>query len=153
MTRPWVKYLLFASLALNLLVAGAFASAAFRARQVVGGGAGVFGFIDHLPKERRDHLQGQVREARMEIRRLREQVRSAARDRAAALLAEPFDKQQYLDAQNRFIEADMKLRRLMRDAVAAIAGQMSQAERRKFVHWRGARRMIGDGPEDAPKRP
>jgi uncharacterized membrane protein len=152
MTRPWVKYLLIASLALNLLMVGTLAGAALRARQALGGSGNVFGYIDRLPKERRDVLHSRAGELRPALRQMREQVRQAARDRTAAMLAEPFDKPRYIEAQSKYIEAETKLRLLMRDAVAEIAGTMSLEERRAFLHWRGARRMLGEGGDEMPKR-
>lgn len=151
MTRPWVKYLLIASLALNLLVVGALASAAFRGRHLMAGGGGnLFGYVDRLPKERRDILQRSAGELRPAIRQMREQVRAATKERSTALLAEPFDKQKYINAQSRQIEVETKLRLLMRDAVAEVAGTMSLEERRAFLHWRGRHLLGGDGSDGEP---
>jgi uncharacterized membrane protein len=145
MTRPWAKYLLIASLALNLLVLGAIASAAFRGRHFTGGqgGTNIFGFMDQLAKERREALAVKARELRPQLRELREQVRAASRERADALINEPFDRQRYISAQTRQIETEGKLRMLMRDAVADLAGTMTLEERQAFARWRGQRRMLG----------
>jgi uncharacterized membrane protein len=155
MTRPWAKYLLIASLALNLLVVGALASAAFRGRHMSGGqgGTNIFGFMDQLAKERREALAVKARELRPQLRDLREQSRAAARERADALLAEPFDRQRYINAQTRQIETDGKLRVLMRDAVAEIAGTMTLEERQAFLRWRGQRRMHGSSDPSLDEPP
>jgi uncharacterized membrane protein len=77
------------------------------------------------------------------VQTLRDTVRASSRERVAALSAEPFDRQAYITAQTRQIEADTKLRMMMRDAVAETAAKMTADERRAFLRWRGQRRITG----------
>jgi uncharacterized membrane protein len=150
--QRWRKPILIASVALNVLFIGTVIGAAVR-----GGGptswsrgpGNVVGFIASLPKERREELMTRSKELRMQAKPLREQARLAARERSAALLAEPFDKQRFLDAQTKQIDAESKLRFLLRDIVAESAVGMSLAERRKFLNWREHRRGGGPPPDDA----
>jgi uncharacterized membrane protein len=145
MARPLAKYLLIGSLALNLLVFGAIASMALRGP---GGwhhpGSGsIFAFMAQLSPARREELQRHTREIRASVQTLRDTVRASSRERVAALSAEPFDRQAYITAQTRQIEADTKLRMMMRDAVAETAAKMTADERRAFLRWRGQRRITG----------
>jgi uncharacterized membrane protein len=160
MARPWVKFLLIASLALNVLIAGMVGGMFLRGSGGwhaggSGGGNNIFAFMAQLPKERRDALHTKAHELRGTVRELRETVRAASKERAVALGAEPFDRQRYINAQTRQIEADTKLRLLMRDAVAQLAADMTLEERRAFLKWRGQRRMVGpsDASLDEPPAP
>jgi uncharacterized membrane protein len=155
MTRSWAKYLLIGSLALNVLVFGAVASMALRGPGAwhQEGQSNIFAFMSQLSPERRDELQRQAREMRGTIRELRETVRAASRERAATMLVDPFDRQRYINAHTRQIEADTKLRTVLRDAVADTAAKMTLEERRAFARWRGQRRMMGSsdpGLDDQP---
>jgi uncharacterized membrane protein len=157
MSRPWVKYLLIASLALNVLIlgmVGGFFARGHGQGWHGGGGNNIFAFVAQLPKARRDALHAKAGELRGTVRDLRDVVRVSAKERAAALSAEPFDRQAYINAQTRQIEADTKLRLLMRDAVAQLAADMTPEERRAFLKWRG-RRMVGpsDTSLDEPPGP
>jgi uncharacterized membrane protein len=153
--RRWTRYLLVGSLALNLLILGVIAGAAVRGPgpwmgQRMGGAGNIFGYVSSLPPERRNELTKRGAVMRGELRPLRQQAREANRARTDALLAEPFDRQRYIDAQTRQIEAETQIRLLMRNLVADTAGGMSLAERRAFLAWRGARG--GDDAEDAPPK-
>jgi uncharacterized membrane protein len=148
--QRWRKPVLIASLALNVLFLGTVIGAVVRGGGPAGwlrGPGNVMGYIASLPKERREGLMQRSKELRQQARPLREAAKSAARERTAALLAEPFDKQRFLDAQTKQIEAESKLRLLLRDIVAESASGMSQAERKNFLNWREHRRG-GMSPDD-----
>jgi uncharacterized membrane protein len=148
-TRRWPRYLLIASLALNLLFIGMTASAMWPNRwgPQRGNATNIMGFLAQLPPERRAKLMSAMRDVRPELRALRQQIRAAAEDRVAAIKSETFDKQRYIDAQTQQIEAETKLRLLMRTVFAETAGSMSADERRAFLRWRGAARVQGDAPD------
>lgn len=150
-TSRWLKVAFVLSLAVNVLFFGAIAGAWWRGGGPFGGrGAGnIVSFMASLPPERRADLMQRSKGLREQTRALRQVVRQAARDRAAALLAEPFDKQRFIDAQTRQIEAEQRLRLAVRDVMAEAASNMSEKERKAFLNWRHAG-PPGDGPEDAP---
>lgn len=138
-TSRWLKLALILSLAVNVLVFGAIAGAWWRGAPGPWGGRGagnIIGYIASLPPDRRAELMQRSKGLREQSRALRQASRQASRDRTAALLAEPFDKQRYIDAQTRQIEAEQRLRLSIRDIVAEAASSMSAAERRSFLNWR-----------------
>ena len=153
--RRWMRWALIASLALNLLVVGAVAGSFLRgggAWAPGGRGTNIIGYVMSLPADRRQDLMKRSSTIRAEMRALRQQVRAANRDRLAAFTAEPFDRQRYIDAQSRQIEADRQIRLLTRDVVADTAASMTSDERRAFLRWRGPPRGPGgdDGDLDGP---
>lgn len=151
-TSRWLKLALILSLAVNVVVFGAIVGAWWRGGGPMGGrGAGnVVGYIASLPPDRRAELMQRSKGLREQSRALRQAARQAARDRAAALLAEPFDKQRFIDAQTRQIEAEQRLRLAVRDVIAEAASNMTAAERRAFLNWRDRH---GGPPPDADDAP
>lgn len=139
----WAKFALIASIALNVLVFGAVAGAFMRGGPdgPAARGSNILGYIATMPQEKRQKLFATTRDLRSQIRPLRQAAREAARERVAALVAEPFDKQRYLAAQTKQIEAESRLRLMLRDLVAEAAATMSQDERRAFARWRTPRHM------------
>ncbi len=154
--RSWIKWLLVASLALNVLIVGVVIGAFVRGG---GGGRGasqnLIGFVSSLPAERRQDLMKRTASVRPELKALRQQSRAATRERMAAITAEPFDRARYISAQTRQIETETKIRMLMRDIVADTAAGMSLDERRAFLRWRPAFRAPGsdDSEMEPPKKP
>lgn len=157
--RTWVKWALVASLALNVLVVGVVLGAFVRGGP---GGRGapqnLIAYVSSLPSERRQDLMKSSATVRPQLKALRHQARAANRERMAALVAEPFDRARYVAAQTRQIEAETKIRVLMRDIVADTAAGMSLEERRAFLRWRPAMRPPGPPPDDGdapepPKKP
>lgn len=136
-----MKWLLIVSLALNLLVVGAVASLLWRGRPAVhilaaSGGGNLASYVGSLPNERRRDLFARGQPQRQQMMALRSEVRAARRDMLAALAAEPFDKQRYIDAQARLLDVEVRQRTAMRPWLAEIAAGMSQEERRAFLTWR-----------------
>jgi uncharacterized membrane protein len=152
-----MKWLLVASLALNVLIIGVVMGAIARGGQTGGRGApqNVIGYVMSLPADRRQELMQRSAGVRPELKALRQQIRAANRERLSALAAEPFDRARYIAAQTRQIETETKVRMLMRDIVADTAAGMSLDERRAFLRWRpGFRNVPLDGEEaDPPKKP
>jgi uncharacterized membrane protein len=154
-SRPrFGRWLLVASLALNVLVVGALAGLALRSGGPGGrGGGNILGYLASLPTERRNALIKETAALRAQAAPLRKDARQAARERSDALLAEPFDRKRFFDAQTRLIEADGKLRLMLRDITADAAASMSADERRRFLRWRGPSRPSVDDADGEPKRP
>ena len=160
----WMKALLVASLAVNLLVAGLVAGAFWRGRPAMmmnaatNGGASLAGYVATLPNDRRRELWTKAQPSRDEIAGLRRDIRQARQDALKSLTAEPFDKQRYIDAQTRLLDAEVRQRTFQRKVSAELAASMSAEERKSFLHWRPAQGRGRGGPEDAdtgaePKKP
>jgi uncharacterized membrane protein len=144
--RRWPRYLLLASLALNLLFVGMIGSAFWRGGwgHDRGNPSNMIGYVMQMPAERRTQLMSLSKGLRAEARELRLQARQANADRLTLLRAETFDKVRYIEAQTRQIEAETKVRLLMRTVLADTAAIMTAEERRAFVRWRGPGRMRQD---------
>jgi uncharacterized membrane protein len=137
----WGRVLLWSSLALNLLFIGMLAGAILRGPVGVGlrgGGPGqVMGFLQSLPKERREAVMREARIARGEIRELRRHVRDAARERREALTADVLDRSRVQAAQARLENAESRLRQMLTTVMLDAAGSMTREERKAFARFRG----------------
>lgn len=139
---------LLASLALNALFIGGLASAFFRhgsepwrqpARQNIGA------YVSTLPRPRSDAILKRAEERRRTFAPLRRDVRQARDEALAVLSAEPFDREKFMTAETKLIEAENALRLAQRDVLADIAGSLTAEERRAYVRWRTP-------PPSAPKQ-
>jgi uncharacterized membrane protein len=157
MRASWKKWMLVASLALNVLIFGVVLGAFVRGGAPGGRGApqNLLGYVTSLPADRRQDLMKRSAPLRPELKALRQQARAANRDRLAAFTTEPFDRALYVEAQTRQIETETKIRMLMRDIVADTAAGMSLDERRAFLRWRPAFRAqpADDAEPEPPKKP
>jgi uncharacterized membrane protein len=174
-TGRGLRWLLIASLALNLLVAGALAGLWLKGPPPHGphrGGpsATAFGlmmFSRDLPPERREAVRKPLREARRAARPLREDMR-AARTRAAEVLAAPdFTAEKLKAAMDEIGAVETRLRGSGVDALVGAVGALTPEERRKLSEvWKrrleqGERRKGKqgrdgpgkDGPPDEPDGP
>jgi uncharacterized membrane protein len=148
---------LFASLALNLIVAGATAGFVWRH----GSGASdtaarnlppnLLGYATTLPPARQEEINARTQEQRQHVRPLRRQLREAREEVVQVLVAEPFDKGRFEAAQARLLIADQKARDAVHLLFAALAAQMTPEERRGFVEWRQKRRPMRN-PLDEPEK-
>jgi uncharacterized membrane protein len=144
----WIKVALVASLALNLLILGTIGGKilAFRdsgaglAPAVRGSGPHLLGFTRTLPYERRFEIWKVTRKELRALRPLRKEVRRVRAQARAALVAEPFDKQRFTDAQLRVFEAETAFRREAQVLFVAIAGALTSGERTAFAKWQPLRR-------------
>lgn len=100
-TRRWLKPLLFASLAVNLLVAGVVLGAFLspdgpRSRSEQGPARGIIGepFIRALPKDDRRALVRDVMNNRDNIQESRESLRQRFQSFLAVLRTDPFDTEE-----------------------------------------------------------
>jgi uncharacterized membrane protein len=137
-----LKYALIASLALNLLVAGAVAGMMFGFFKhrpyfgmVRGEDFGLMGLTRHLPEERRKEVRKQLRDDRDRLRPLVDDIRSARREAADKLAAEPFDKA-VLEAAIK--TTSDKERALRETAIGAFLGhveKLTPSERQLLADW------------------
>jgi uncharacterized membrane protein len=159
---------LIVSLALNLLVLGALASAAWRFRSPAFanaqfGPANIMSFLSDLPADRRAALWTETTEPRRTLGPMRRAVRSARHDLVTVLKTEPFDQSRFLEAQSRLIEAERQQRLTAAALYAQVAGKLTPTERRTFIKWREKRLPAGqrgdtvdngkDPSEDTPTKP
>lgn len=154
----WMIIVLLVSLALNLLVAGMVAAAAWRFRH--GGFAGpspvamgtVFGFATTLPPERRQAIWRQTSEERRALRTLRTDVRAARAEVEARLAAEPFDAARFAEAQARLLAAETRARTEAHKMVLSVAKSLTADERAALARWQSSEGR-GKGPRGFWRRP
>ncbi len=143
--RNWPRILLIASIALNALLIGVIVRGLWIARTnlALGGSveSSIPSFLNSLPQQRREELRrGSVLSERpAAIRPLRMEVRRARADTARAFLAEPFDKQALIAAQERLLDSENKLRRAIQTILPEMGERLTQTERRAYLNWRGHR--------------
>jgi uncharacterized membrane protein len=154
----WLRFALFASLALNALFVGGLISAFVRhggpllmASAAAPNNLGAF--IGTLPQERRGAVWKATAEKRRTMMPLRRDVRIARRDMLASLTAEPFDGGAFAAAQTRLIEAEHRQRLAQRDFLVDVAGVLSPSERQAYIKWRGPMRSPQPGEDDEPQQP
>jgi uncharacterized membrane protein len=140
----WLLVVLFASLAVNLVIVGSVAGAVWRHRGPPAW-AGVvipnlLGYASTFPPERRRQIWELTRDERSRIRPFRREVRAAREETIKALVAEPFDRQRFLAAQAKQAEAENRARVAVQDLYLKIADNLTADERQAFAHWRDHRR-------------
>ncbi len=157
----WAVVLLVASLALNLLVVGAVGGAMFRYGPQGGWGGrhpggNALGFVATLPAERRQQLLSSLDVQRQQLIALRSDLRLATRARQEALAAEPFERARLVQAQQRLLAADARLREKLGDFLVETASKLTPEERRRLMRWRGMDRkglpLEEEGREPGPRR-
>ena len=150
-TQParWLKWLLVASLAFNLLVVGALATAAWKFRQgpMMPGpnaiNAHLLGFVWTLPAERRQAIWSATGSEREAMRPFRTDVRNARLEARAAMTAMPFDLGRFSEAQRRLLDAENKARTAAGTLFVAVAAKLTPEERAAFANWQP---IDGPGP-------
>lgn len=164
--RNWSRILLIASIALNALLIGVIVRGLWIARTnlALSGGAAeasIPSFLNSLPQERREELRRgtDLTERPAGIRPLRMEVRRARAETTRAFLADPFDKQAFVAAQERLLESETNLRRAIHDILPELGERLTATERRAYLNWRGHRghgdrrgrwrNRTGDGDEPA----
>jgi uncharacterized membrane protein len=140
----WMLVVLFASLAVNLVIVGSVAGAVWRHRGPPAW-AGVvipnlLGYASTFAPDRRKQIWELTRTERGRMRPFRREVRAAREETTKALAAEPFDRQQFLAAQAKQAEAENRARAAVQDLYVKIAENLTPEERRAFVNWRDHRR-------------
>lgn len=140
----WMVVLLVSSLALNLLVLGLVGSLIWRMRGPSPWAHAVtpnlLGYASTLPADRRKELWERSDKELQHIRPYRREVRNARQETVKALAAEPFDRQQFVAAQTRQMEAENRAREAVQSLYVTIAESLTADERRGFQRWREHRR-------------
>jgi uncharacterized membrane protein len=154
----WMTVALFASLALNLIVVGAAAGFVWRhgARLAPADTAqllppNVLSYTSLLPAGRQKELAALTEHERAQVRPLRRQLREAREEVVKVMVAEPFDRQRFQDAQANLLVADQKAREAVYRLYTEIAAGMTADERRGFANWRQHRRKMPN-PLDEPEK-
>jgi uncharacterized membrane protein len=160
---------MIASLALNALLIGVIIRGLWiaRANFAMAGAAveaSIPAFVNTLPQQRREELRRASLPERpiTVLRPLRMELRRARADAARAFLADPFDKQALIAAQERLFEAEDNLRRTAQKLLPELGERLTPAERRAYLNWRGhggdrrgrwrSERGDGDEPATGPRR-
>ena len=136
----WIRLALVTSLAVNLLVVGALASAFWRFRREAPfagnpGYVNLLGFAATLPAERHKAIMQQTAEERRALRPLRAEVRAARLAARSTFLAEPFDPDAFAKAQTLVLETELRARKQSQALFSSIARLLSNEERRAFARW------------------
>jgi uncharacterized membrane protein len=151
-----VLALLIGSLALNCVVLGIVAGAMWRFRSPPPWAGSVtpnlLGYASALPHDRRRALWDVTADERRQVRPFRREVRQAREDTLRMLVADPFDKQRFVGAQQRQAEAENRARAAVQSLYAEIAVNLTPAERKAFPNWRDARRPPGSNLLDEPEQ-
>ena len=149
----WLWAALFTSLAINLVVVGLVVGAVWRLREPPGPGVmpSLLGYTTTLPTERRTQLWAEAAAERAQLRPLRRAVRTARDAAVNALAAEPYDRQQFVAAQQQQAEADTRARRAMQELYLKIADGLTPEERQGFARWREHHHLPAHNVLDLPE--
>lgn len=138
--RRRLQIALIASLAINLLVAGAVAGGLYAARHGYGpramGEFGLMRFSHSLSGDRRNVIHGAISDRWSTLKPMREAVGRARRAFSVALSTEPFDKVAIDAATKAVIEAETQLRTARLAIITDTAEKLSPDERRAFEAWK-----------------
>jgi uncharacterized membrane protein len=135
--KPWMKYLLIGSLAVNLLIVGLVIGVKVSGHTAktdpLVGASGLRAFMHALPDNKRDEVRAYFRTNRSQIRANGDALHEAMRDIREAIIAQPFNP----DVLNRaFAEQRNRIITVTQDAQQAfvvIITDMTDAQRREFV--------------------
>lgn len=146
--RPWLKWLLVASLALNLGFAGLIAGAVFKGPPPPPWpGIGLLQYARGLPEPYRRDLGKALRDARPEWTRSRAALRDQREALVAALVSDPYDAAAVRDLLAREAAATGELSSLGADLLTAQIERMRPDERAAYAAALGRDRgPHGDGP-------
>lgn len=133
------KWLLIASLGLNLLIAGAVAGAMFMHRGGPHGRWGIgpqdfglMGFARSLPPERRDMVREELKGLRGALKPMRQEIRAAREEAANLLAADPFDRNALKAALVKVGTAEQSMRGTSVDRLLGVIDRFTPAERQSL---------------------
>lgn len=146
----WMLWLLFVSLAANLLIVGLVAGSLWRFRH---GGPhhhgwippNLIGYSMSLERERSKALREATHSMRHALKPLRREIHAARGEVTAAISAEPFDQARFDAAQARLVDLESRARQQALALYAEIAKTLTPEERRAYKGWREHRRPSGPG--------
>lgn len=137
----WMWITLVASLALNLLVIGVVASAAWQFHNRSSGFQGrISAYLDTLPPQRSEALKGILERSQPTIQPLRDEIRQTRREAAQLFAADPLDPEALAAAYARMTDAQVRIRQSYGQLMTELAQSMTAEERRGFIEWRERRR-------------
>ena len=139
----WMGIALVASLAFNLLVVGALATAAWRHHRHGPSPhqrmqATVLDFATTLAPERRKALREATLAERTAMHPFRVELRRARVAAREVLLAQTFDAERFKLAQQQLLVAETRARTAAQDLFYAVVSNLSPEERIKFAHFQRA---------------
>lgn len=139
--RPWARPLLIASLALNLLLVGAFIGGLWAARHHGPRGPqrieqGFLAYVKSLPRERAQTLLSTADNERQTLRAQRKALRDKRTAALALVEAETFDKEALRAALGGVSEAEGKLEHTAESVFIDMVARLTPAERKGYVAWR-----------------
>lgn len=155
------RLVLLASLAINLLFAGAFAGSFWQSKRhhLKGGGRGttelgIQGFLKSIPKERAKELRLLMKQnAVADVEPLISSIRQARREAAAALSAQTYDRDSLTLAFGRIDEAEATAKVAARASLLALAPHMTAAERQAMAaRWKARRPHMFEDPAPRPSK-
>ena len=157
--QRWTRVALVASLAVNLGIAGACASAYWRLRREAPFAAvsvnlpgNLLGFTSTLTPERRSAIMRQTGDQRRSLRPLRAEVQAARLAARTVFLADPFDREAFAKAQAQVLDAEFRARKETQAMFIEIAGALSREERQAFARWQPEGPRAGREPGGRGKR-
>lgn len=136
----WLWAVLIVSLGLNLLVAGVVASAAWHFHSLNGSRGRLSAYLETLPPQRSEFLQGIRERFQPVLRPLRQEIRETRREAARLFAADPLDKQALVATHQRLMDAEVRIRQSYTQLMTELAENMTPQERRDFIEWREQRR-------------
>lgn len=144
--RPRRSWLLYGSLALNLLFVGLFAGAVvarhrfgppdFAAPHKLLGDPGLRHFVSSLPKERRDAIRVGSQDDRRLLREARQKAHQARIDAENVIGTAPLDPARIETALANVMAADDEARKVGIKVMLASFAKMTPEERAQFQQWR-----------------
>jgi uncharacterized membrane protein len=136
-----LRWMLIASLAVNLLVIGAVAGSMFAWHRHGGWGPGrggefgLLGFSRTLPDQSRKMLRDAVMAKRAEFKQLRQDARKARSEAAEILVSEPYDKEKLRETFVRIKDAEDKLKAVGLTIFLDAGEKLTMEERRSLRSW------------------
>jgi len=153
-----LRIALMVSLALNVLIIGGVASALIVSHLHHWKGHGhrgslLLSFAETLPSEQGDAIRQKVRSERTVLDPLRKAEREARDAARTALMAEPFDAQQFKAALDQIADADAKVMSARMTIFADTVATFTPEERRQLHNWFEERRKHGRHHRDDDRPP
>lgn len=141
----WLWIVLVSSVALNLLVLGAMASAWLRPVEegwpTRGGlSRNIVSFVRSLPPERQQALREPIENAREKLRPLRRAVYRQRLLVSRLVVADPFDKAQFDAETSKLMQAETELRNAAQLPLSGVLATLTAEERKQLAAWDRHRR-------------
>jgi uncharacterized membrane protein len=143
-----LRWVLVASLALNVLIIGAVVSTLCLSRWGHGHngpgfkGSPLLGFARTLPRERADVVRQKIADAEPSVEAARRGIRDARAAVRDVLSAETFDQAKLDAALDGLVQAQTNEARARTTRFGATVGQLTPEERRQLYEWLEKRRPI-----------